>query len=275
MKIPQLGILQGRLTPSPDGSIQFFPKDNWRNEFVLAKSIGFDCMELLVKSDSWGESPLLDFRCIGELERLSRDYAISTPSVHGFYDKSDEYLTTFTSIVYGASLLAVKTILISFFGNNALNNEADKDLSLKQLSKVLPICERKGIRIGIETEMPAAGLFDFIRLLNRSNVGVYYDIGNMASMGVDVAGEIRFLGDLICGVHVKDRKANGGETVPLGDGCADLDGAFRALCEIGYGGPFIIQGARSSEVDDVVLNKRYFNFCRGLLAETYGERSAK
>jgi len=268
-KIPPLGILQGRLTPSVDGSIQFFPKDNWKNEFAIAQDIGFDCIELLVKSDSWQENPLLDLSHAGELGRLSRNYGISLPSVHGFYNTLGGYPIILADIAYRASLLSVKTILVSFFGDNVLNNEADYDFVRCQLRKVLLECERTGISIGIETEMIAPKLLDFIKSLDSPAVGIYYDIGNMASMGVNVANEIRTIGNLLFGVHVKDREANGGKTVPLGEGCVKFKETFIALKEVGYNRPFIIQGARSSEIDDITLNERYYKFCHELLVEIY------
>src|SRR3989344_1904011 len=275
MKLPSLGILQGRLTPSPDGSIQFFPKYNWENEFGLAGDIGFDCIELLVKKDSCHENPLFRLNKLLAIRKLSSDLRISTPSIHGFYDRSEHYGRILAKMICLAPLVGARTVLVSFFHQNALNNEADKELARQQLSFALPYCQDADVFLGIETEMVASELREFVLSFNHPNIGVYYDIGNMASMGVNVASEIRELGGLICGVHVKDRLPNGGETVPLGEGCADFRGAFTALRDVGYAGPFIVQGARHPEVDDVSLNRRYFNFCKKLLDETYEERRAQ
>lgn len=269
-KIPPLGILQGRLTPSPDGSIQFFPWDNWENEFAIAREIGFDCMELLVKHDSCKTNPLWIGHGLNETARLCGENNLPISSVHGFYDKSFTYPITLQKLIVGACFLRAKTILISFFNQNAFKNDNDKMSARRQLSPVLELYKIIEIRLGIETEMSAPELLEFIRSFNYPNIGVYYDIGNMASMGVNVAEEIRLLGDKICGVHVKDRLASGGKTVPLGEGCADFEAAFASLRDVGYKGPFIIQGARVPGVDDVELNKRYFHFCKNLLEKTYG-----
>lgn len=269
-KIPLLGILQGRLTPSVNGSIQFFPKDNWQNEFAAAKKIGFDCMELLVKRDSGKENPLLSFDGIEAIAQLAQNSGIKVLSVHGFYENSQKYQTTLIRIINASSLIGARTVLISFFGQNVLATETAKTLARLALSPILPYCKTANICLGIETEMSASELLEFVRSFSHPNIGVYYDIGNMASMGVDVAKEISLLGGLICGVHVKDRRANGGEAVPLGEGCADLEGALRVLCQVGYDGPYIIQGARSATVDDITLNRRYFEFCKNLLLKTCG-----
>lgn len=268
--IPPLGILQGRLTPSPDGSIQFFPEDGWQNEFPTARQIGFDCAELLVKKNKWQENPLMSDSGRTQIYRLAQQHKIFIRSVHGFYERQEKYPVALKSIVINASSLGARTVLVSFFGENALISDEDKLLARSNLLEALNLCSTFQVKIGVETEMPAMELLDFIESFKHPNIGIYYDIGNMASMGVNVAEEIRLLGDKICGVHVKDRLANGGETVPLGEGCADFEAAFRALRDVGYGGPFIIQGARVSSVDDVELNRRYYRFCKNLLEKTYG-----
>lgn len=268
-KIPPIGILQGRLTPSPDGSIQFFPKDNWQNEFALAKGIGFDCMELLVKKDSGPENPILSSAGIAKIEKLSQNHGISIFSVHGFYNKSDDFDMSLGKIVYGSSVLGINTVLVSFFDENSLRTDHDKDLAIKQLSSPAWYAGVIGVRLAVETEMPALELKDFVLSFKNPYIGVYYDIGNMASMGVNVVDEIHILDKLILGVHVKDRLANGGKTVPLGEGCVKFKEAFTALREVGYKGPFIIQGARSENISDISLNKKYHDFCRNILAEVY------
>ncbi len=268
----QIGILQGRLTPSVDGSLQFFPKDNWQNEFAVAKQLGFDCIEWLIKNDEMRErNPFFVPFGLKEVESLVQKSGISIPSIHAFYSKGSEYSWDLTDIALKAKQISVRTILVSFFGENALKTKSDKELALRKIREVLGFCGALGIRIAIESEMEAAELLEFINSFASPIVGVYYDIGNMASMGVDVAAEITFLSNKIFGVHIKDRKACGGETVPLGLGCVDFEKAFRALHDVYYAGPFIIQSARIPGVDDVQLNLEYLRFCKRLLQRAYKE----
>ena len=258
----KIGVLQGRLTPSQDGSIQFFPKDNWRNEFQLARQIGFDCVELLVKKDSYEENPLWSQSGACEIRDLASRSCLSIPSVHGFYSKAEYYPLILRRLIRQAAFVGAGTVLISFFDGNTLKTDEDKQLARARISPVLRDCEELGVCLGIETEMRAEELLKFVELFNHPRVGVYYDLGNMASMGADVPREIRLLGRSIYGVHVKDRKADGGPTVPLGEGCVNFYGAFSALREISYRGPLIVQGARLKNVDDMALNSRYCIFKR-------------
>ena len=124
------------------------------------------------------------------------------------------------------------------------------------------------ITIGIETEMEAIQLLKLVETFKSDLIGVYYDIGNMVSMGVSVEDEIKLLGKRIVGVHVKDR-LRGGKSVPLGKGDAPFKKVFAALKEIGYHKPYIIQGARSEETDDITLNTEYYKYVWTLLEPIY------
>ena len=42
----KFGIIQGRLTKSPKGILQYFPKNKWKNEFKDAKKLGFNFIEI-------------------------------------------------------------------------------------------------------------------------------------------------------------------------------------------------------------------------------------
>lgn len=262
-----VGILQGRLTPSNGRGIQFFPYENWENEFKLAREIGFDCIELLVKKNEFSKNPLSSPSGITRINELKKEFSLEILSVHGFYSKDPGYPEILKQLIDSTSQLGGKVILISFFDENILATEDDKKLALKQLKEPLGFASRYNIRLGIETELEAHGLKSFIDSFNHPAVGIYYDIGNMASMGVDTVKEIKFLGKDICGVHAKDRKVDQEESVPLGEGAANFPAGFRALKLIGYNGPFIIQGARKEGVDDIELNRHYFEYIKGILTQ--------
>jgi len=267
-KIPPVGVLQGRLTPSNGRGIQFFPFENWEKEFELASGVGFNVIELLVKRDSYEKNPLWSDEGTGKISELKEEHKIETPSVHGFYDKTGKYPDVIIKIIENASRVGAKTVLISFFKENILHGEDDKKLARKQLEIPLQVAAEHGVNLGVETEMPAKDLGEFLDSFGSENIKVYYDIGNMVSMGVNVVEEIKFLGERICGVHVKDRKLHG-ESMPIGEGDADFPAIFAALKDVNYRGAFVLQGARSDGVDDVELNLRYFKYVRDLLEQVY------
>ncbi len=261
----KIGLLQGRLTPSNGRGIQFFPYENWENEFKNAHEIGLDCIELLVKKGEFNKNPLSSPPGIGRINELKKEFGIGTPSIHGFYSKEDDYPGILKGIIKAAHQIGAKVVLTSFFEENELVTENDKSLARNQLKGPLDLAERYGIRLGVETEMPAEELKSFIDSFKHSAIGIYYDTGNMVSMGVDVVKEIQFLQDSICGVHLKDRKI-GGKSVPLGEGDTDFRAILNALWETGYNGPLIIQGARQEGKNDIKLNKEYLEYTKICLA---------
>jgi hexulose-6-phosphate isomerase len=96
-------------------------------------------------------------------------------------------------------------------------------------------------------------------------VGVYYDLGNATSRGFQLGREIRLLGGMLVGVHVKDRKIHG-PSVPLGQGDTDFTAAFQALQEIDYGGPFILETPRGA--DPLSAARENLGFVRQALKAT-------
>ena len=262
----KIGILQGRLTPSAGRGIQFFPNDNeWPNEFKTAKEIGFDCIELLVKANGYKNNPLLNKDSLSRIEDLKNRYGIETPSIHGFYSKEKWYPAVLTEMIHVAKLVGANTILVSFFNENSLLIDTDKQKVQEQLRKPLEVAKEFGVSIAIETEILAPELKLFVESFQSQAMGIYYDLGNMASMNVSLAKEIKLLKHLIKGVHIKDRRKNGGESVLLGNGDTDFKEAFDALESIGYNGPYVLQGARHPSENDVNLNKKYLNFVKDKL----------
>ena len=259
-KVPDIGILQGRLTPSADGRLQFFPVGDWEAEFPKAREIGFAAMEPLVAVDSYREHPLWTEEGARRLAAVAQEHGIALPSVHGFFkwrERAEESVSALTAILPRVRAIGAKTVLISLFDENAIQSPEGEQRVIELLRSLADQAEGFGIRLGLESEIPAEEFKRFTAAFVHPAIGIYYDIGNMVSMGVDVPAEIRLLGPLIVGAHVKDRTL-GGPTVPLGTGAANFPEIFKALRDIGYAGPLIIQGARDPNRDDVSLNREYY-----------------
>jgi hypothetical protein len=54
-----IGIIQGRLTAS-GGRLQAFPVGRWKEEFSVAKEVGFDLIELIVERPLGAPNPVWD-----------------------------------------------------------------------------------------------------------------------------------------------------------------------------------------------------------------------
>ena len=278
---PNIGILQGRLTPSRGRGIQFFPEENWEQEFKDAKRIGLSSIELLVRPMGLREHPLMTSDGRARLHRLVEETGVRIPSIHGYYVPEERYATDLVAIVQASKEIGASVILVSFFHEKKLSPTPDAtwERAHELLAPALKVAQDVGIRLGVEAELPAATLIEFIeRALAREAFGVYYDLGNQFACGFPVADEIRLLRERIVGVHVKDRLPNTdpsleSKTVPLGEGCADFKAAFRALKEIDYIRPLVIQGARGEDGDELERNTTYREFIERIAREVWPGRT--
>jgi hexulose-6-phosphate isomerase len=104
------------------------------------------------------------------------------------------------------------------------------------------VAEQEGVSLGLETELPPAEYLALVQESGSPMLGVYYDTGNNAAQGHDIAADARILAPCLVGIHVKDRKI-GGSSVLLGEGDADFDGFFQVVRNSGYTNPVILQTA--------------------------------
>jgi len=267
-KVPLIGVLEGRLTPSRGRGIQFFPDDAWEKEFEDAKKIGLSSIELLIRPKGLREHPLMTPEGRARLSELVQSTGITIPSVHGYFQPEERYATDLEDAVKATSKIGAKVVLVSFFHEKKLSPESDATWKRAHelLGPAAAAAKDMGVQLGIEAELPAATLVEFMQqALAPEAFGVYYDLGNQFACGFPVADEIRQLREKIVGVHVKDRLPNTdpaveSRTVPLGEGCADFKNAFAALKEIDYSRPLIIQGARGEDGDELERNRKYKEF---------------
>ncbi len=276
---PAIGFLQGRLTPSLGRGIQFFPEKpgEWEAEFPKAQAAGLSAAEILVRPQQLKEHPLMSPGGRECIRKLADTYALQIGSVHAFYSREKTYADTLQTITESSHSLGASVILLSFFKERSLSPQYDQtwEDAFRSIEPSAHFARAHGIRFGIEAELPADVLCTFLEKSEMGDViGVYYDIGNQFACGLPVAEEIRFLGNRIVGVHVKDRLRNdplrsGNESasVPLGHGCADFTNALRALRDVDYARPLIIQGARTTDGEEVVLHRTYRTYIQRILTD--------
>jgi L-ribulose-5-phosphate 3-epimerase len=107
--------------------------------------------------------------------------------------------------------------------------------------------ERAGVTLALEA-VGKPFLFDTYKLLQMIEdcggsraLGVYLDVGNATSGGMDPAAEIRAAGDRATLVHVKDWNPADRTERRLGAGAVDMVASFAALREIGYDGYLVVE----------------------------------
>ncbi|WP_368770656.1 L-ribulose-5-phosphate 3-epimerase [Enterobacter cloacae] len=76
---------------------------------------------------------------------------------------------------------------------------------------------------------------------------VYPDVGNLSAWGNDVAAELTLGIDRIAAIHLKDTQPVTAQSpgkfrdVPFGEGCVDFVGVFNTLNKLNYRGAFLIE----------------------------------
>lgn len=146
-----------------------------------------------------------------------------------------------------AKALGVKVILLAFFSDGDLRNDAvGKQEVIRRLKMVAPYAEKKGIILGIESYLTAEEHITIIDAVGSSAVKVYYDFRNAADAGNDVFHEVPLLGkSRICELHIKE---NG---FRLGEGTMDWPRIARMVRDMDYQGWMQIEGAMPQKADIV------------------------
>lgn len=143
-----------------------------------------------------------------------------------------------------AHAMNCSVVLLAFFGKGDLKDDTKgQQVVIDRLKEVMPVAEKSGITLGIESWLSAEEHMKIIDAVGSNALQVYYDVANSQKMGYDIYQEIEWLGDQICEIHMKE---NGNL---LGEGVVDFDRVRQSLEKIGFEGWMQIEGAVPSGAD--------------------------
>jgi len=259
------GIVQGRLSCSPNNLLQWFPQPCWKDEFAIASKVGFSFIEILVEREHNPSNPfwshdgrkLIKSLCQqNDLELYSSclDYIINH-SLATVTPDLDSYVSDFIS---ATSELGCKVIILPLLEKSDLNQSTFEQLG-PILLKYSQLAKSFGLSICIESLMESHQLTSFITSLNDSNIKCVFDTGNRVLLSESLSTEILNLGSLIGHVHIKDKQVSG-QNVLLGRGNVDFLSVFHALHEISYNGPLVFETTRG--LDPVRTAEYHIHACR-------------
>jgi L-ribulose-5-phosphate 3-epimerase len=115
----------------------------------------------------------------------------------------------------------------------------------------------------------------FVREADTPWLQMYPDVGNLTAMLKDVPREIRAGAGHLVGVHLKDTRVGEYRRVPFGQGLVDFPAAFRALKEIDFRGPFMVEMWNEAAADPVAVVTEARRWLLGRLAEAGGGPGAE
>lgn len=249
-----IGIVLGRLSPAIDNRLQFFPKD-WEAEFPVARDMGFSFITWSLDRDIPGFDPINDIW--GQDATLSRIDRVRAILPIGSIDcnvyplfgiGAERTLSDFRVLLPAlAPRLSTGIVVIPLLISSAPKTDPEKEETARTLNELIAAAAPLGLRIALETEMPANELLSYVDSFHSPTIGVCYDIGNCTSYGFDCPADMRTLGERIFDVHIKDRRVGSEQSMLLGTGDADFDACFKALKEINYSGAYTLQAWRGAD----------------------------
>lgn len=259
----QIGIMQGRLTKPKGRGIQFFPFDNWENEFYTAQKLGLDEIEFIFDFDEYVKNPLWTHGGIKQIKKLKEetniqinavcfDYFMRRPFYKAEPEKQgsikEENMRIIRQVLCSMEQLGIKLIEIPLVDASSLKNNVEKNAFREWLLQIVEGTDQS-ICFGLETDLNPKDFLEYLKEFDSARIGANYDSGNSSGIGYDFYEEVTTLRDYIYNIHIKDRVYHG-MTVQLGTGSADFDLLFQGLREIGYKHNFILQAARGTEGEE-------------------------
>jgi sugar phosphate isomerase/epimerase len=136
---------------------------------------------------------------------------------------------------------------------------------LQRITLMADLFAAQGMELGFETgQESAATLLNFLRQLDRPNVGVNFDPANIIlyDQGDPIAA-LRVLAPRLRQCHIKDAvktKIPGtwGEEVVVGSGEVDWRAFFQTTAQIGFRGNFVIEReAGEQRIADILAARKY------------------
>lgn len=259
--MPHIAIMQGRLLPPEGGAIQCFPRDRWREEFALAAEAGVDAIEWIYDAHGADVNPLAIDTGVADMRALTRqhdiavvslcaDYFLDRPFVEATSDGIGDLMAHLTWLIGRCSEAGITRVVLPFVDAARIDTPDDERRTAEVLRHILPRCTATGIELHLETSLTPHAFSSLLAQIPDPLLRVNYDSGNSASLGYDVASELAAYGTRIGSVHVKDR-IDGGGTVPLGSGDADLPALFTGLAALRYQGDYVLQVARGTDGGEV------------------------
>lgn len=265
-----IGIMQGRLVLPKGRGIQFFPFEEWKEEFKSASKIKIDEIDFIFDLDRYQENPLWTKEGLVSIQEaiaesgvkvrhICADFFMRRPFFRVTEQERQDNIAILKQLIAAAKQIGAENIEIPLVDNSSVKTEEEKEILVKSIAECLPEAQARGITISFEADLAPKELLELVQRFNHPSLKITYDSGNSSSLGYDSYEEISTYGNYLSNIHIKDRVLHG-TTVPLGKGNADFDKLFRGLKEAGYKGSFTFQSARQEEGKEAETILSYVEF---------------
>jgi len=233
------------------------------NAIRKVKSLGLRCCQMMVPDAEWRKPE----RLAGTREALAEQGVTVTCIFNGFPGESYADIPTIQATIglvppetrdervrmtcehadYAKALgVPVSAAHIGFVPDD--HTDARYAGTVAAMQTICDYCAGLGQKFALETgQETAATLLEFIKAVNRPNLGVNFDPANMLLYGSgDPIAALDIVGPYVIGAHAKDgaypeKAGTLGTEYPLGKGQVGFPQFIGKLKEIGYTGPLTIE----------------------------------
>jgi hexulose-6-phosphate isomerase len=242
------------------------PKDlNWPERLVLAKSCGFDFVEMSVDETDERLSRLAwSTEQRASLTAAMLETGVAIPSMclsahrrfpFGSRDETvrERARDIMTQAIRLARDLGIRTIQLA--GYDVYYEEHDERTQQRFAEGLRwAVGQAAAAQVMLAVEIMDTAFMNSItkwkkwdEMLASPWFSVYPDIGNLSAWGNDVSAELALGIDRIAAIHLKDTYPVTPDSpgqfrdVPFGDGCVDFPTVFSTLQKLNYRGAFLIE----------------------------------
>jgi L-ribulose-5-phosphate 3-epimerase len=241
--------------------------------FPMAKEAGLDGVEVSLRAD-YADDALWTVSGARAVRDAAAALGLEIPSLallmlnQGSFAGEDAIRDRARGIVaHGIDLarsIGARLILLPFFGAGKIDGEVGVGRVIEDLRTLAPTAEEAGVRLGIETTLPAPAVVEILRAVASPAVTNYFDVANAVWLGYDPIAELATLdaAGAIPQIHVKDIQEQPGDRAP-GEGRVPYPPVARALRRLGYDGYLVFETPATA--DPVAAARRHRTFIDGLL----------
>jgi len=244
------GIVQGRLSTPPNDQLQWFPQEEWEQEFEIASQLGFNYIELIAERQHNSNNPIWNINGIERINELTENSNLFSHAFCNDYVidhcliRNSKVVDQTLNLILKGKLLGLEKLIFPLFEHSELTDSNYKDYR-GVLTEIGDAAQENDMLLCLETILDGQQLVDVLEDLDHPNIFAVFDTGNRIVFGHDIYSDIILLGDYIKHLHLKDKNEND-ENVILGTGKVNFHKVFQSLSEIDYNGPYTFETTRGN-----------------------------
>jgi L-ribulose-5-phosphate 3-epimerase len=264
----------------------------WAERLCMAKTIGFDYVELSIDEDE-SRIQRLDWSTTQKRDLLAMSQDINIPflsmslSAHRKYSLGSADLQTrskardmFAKAVDLASELNIRILqIMGYWVFYEPIQPESKALFLDGLRWGVERAAKQGVMLGMENVEGREHIssitqaMEYVQAINSPWFQLYSDFANLYALNYDVPMELKKGKGHFIAMHVKDAKPNQVRRIPFGEGCVNFLESFNTLAELDFHGPFLIEMWNDNAPESEQIIKTAFQKTRSFLKKSkYGCR---